>query len=433
MSIVSPAKSRQLTEYREWSNGRKGCLFYVPYLANIDVLILGGIYLIDAYWRKNDTLGDFDKLHQYEWDLLNDENCIIGGFTAFMYAQNWTYSEHKDDVCKHWRQYCTSINKKSGREYSAMDHLKAECICWAERKPDLLNLFCSASDHENPDRLLDLLITNELDQLASNINSLMWDVKTVIHTSDVNVSFQAKNAMPALGLMDDNGTESDRRVAGFKASFINYLASRNAVQAISELDTLEKKVKLLLGCFDSKCRIFTLDQIVFDIYGTNCKALFDSYLKMTKPFAVNRAISDSALLQQETKQKQEWRYFKELIRMEDNFYKGMSINKYLTKEQNQVLDTYVHEFFNYLLLQIKGDVEEANYTELINDLFEEEDNLPEEGDYVKLAKWLKRQKSSGNDYYADADNNRSLMCRKLRKIIGWLPNEGSLRKAQQRY
>ena len=58
--------------------------------------------------------------------------------------------------------------------------------------------------------------------------------------------------------------------------------------------------------------------------------------------------------------------------------------------------------------------------------------MPKEGDYSALVKWLETEKANGNDYYADADYNRSQMCRNLLKIIGWEPNQDSLRKAQGR-
>ena len=56
--------------------------------------------------------------------------------------------------------------------------------------------------------------------------------------------------------------------------------------------------------------------------------------------------------------------------------------------------------------------------------------LPQEGKYQKLAEWLDAEKTLGNDYYADAGYNRSKMCRDLKNILGWTPNENSLRKAQ---
>ena len=60
------------------------------------------------------------------------------------------------------------------------------------------------------------------------------------------------------------------------------------------------------------------------------------------------------------------------------------------------------------------------------------DQFPKEGHYDELVKWLDEQKDQGNDYYADAGFNRSLLCRNLMAIIGWEPNQDSLRKALNR-
>ena len=56
--------------------------------------------------------------------------------------------------------------------------------------------------------------------------------------------------------------------------------------------------------------------------------------------------------------------------------------------------------------------------------------LPQEGDYQAVVKWLQLEKEKGVDYYAQAQFNRSRMCRQLSNIFGWIVNENSLRKAQ---
>ena len=57
---------------------------------------------------------------------------------------------------------------------------------------------------------------------------------------------------------------------------------------------------------------------------------------------------------------------------------------------------------------------------------------PSENDYTALVLWLAQQKLIGNDYYAEADYNRSVMCRRLSLIFGWPVDQNSLRKAQNR-
>lgn len=63
---------------------------------------------------------------------------------------------------------------------------------------------------------------------------------------------------------------------------------------------------------------------------------------------------------------------------------------------------------------------------------EESDTLPHENDYQALVQWLAAEKTLGNNYYAEAGYNRSKMCRNLRKILGWEPDQNSLRKAENR-
>ena len=58
--------------------------------------------------------------------------------------------------------------------------------------------------------------------------------------------------------------------------------------------------------------------------------------------------------------------------------------------------------------------------------------LPRPDNYVDLVNWIKEEKNEGRNYYAEAGNNRSKMCRNLTEKISWEVNENSLRKAQQR-
>ena len=57
---------------------------------------------------------------------------------------------------------------------------------------------------------------------------------------------------------------------------------------------------------------------------------------------------------------------------------------------------------------------------------------PRENDYAALVAWLDAEKAQGRDYYADAGMNRSRMCRDLSDILGWIVDQNSLRKAQNK-
>ena len=62
----------------------------------------------------------------------------------------------------------------------------------------------------------------------------------------------------------------------------------------------------------------------------------------------------------------------------------------------------------------------------------EERRMPDEGDYVGLAAWLEDEKKAGRDYFKDAKNNRSRMCRELTSVLGWESKENSLQKEQNK-
>ena len=88
-----------------------------------------------------------------------------------------------------------------------------------------------------------------------------------------------------------------------------------------------------------------------------------------------------------------------------------------------------HQYIRQLEQRILT-LEKENQT--ITNAEEETATLPTENDYQALAQWIEAEKSLGNDYYADAGYNRSKMCRELRKILKWTPDQNSLRKAQNK-
>lgn len=57
--------------------------------------------------------------------------------------------------------------------------------------------------------------------------------------------------------------------------------------------------------------------------------------------------------------------------------------------------------------------------------------MPKENDYKAVVQWLQSEKEQGRDYYAEAGNNRSRMCREISNILGWVVDQNSLRKAQE--
>lgn len=60
------------------------------------------------------------------------------------------------------------------------------------------------------------------------------------------------------------------------------------------------------------------------------------------------------------------------------------------------------------------------------------DILPAANNYTMLADWLENQKEKGKDYLAEAGGNMALVARNLEKVVGWLVDEHSLRRAFNR-
>lgn len=59
-------------------------------------------------------------------------------------------------------------------------------------------------------------------------------------------------------------------------------------------------------------------------------------------------------------------------------------------------------------------------------------NTPYENDYVALVEWLAVEKEQGRDWYRLNNHNRSAMCRQLTEQLGWVVDQNSLLKAQER-
>jgi len=116
------------------------------------------------------------------------------------------------------------------------------------------------------------------------------------------------------------------------------------------------------------------------------------------------------------------------------------VKHFMDKEEN----TFVRQAMEYFMLYLTDYIGRKYPDEIAwaqartaaknqpSEAPKKEDNYPPKGNYVRLVAWLKQEKEAGRDYFAEADYNRSEMCRRLSKIVGWVVDENSLRKAQNR-
>lgn len=57
---------------------------------------------------------------------------------------------------------------------------------------------------------------------------------------------------------------------------------------------------------------------------------------------------------------------------------------------------------------------------------------PAENDYAGVIEWLADEKAAGRDWYELNERNRSKMCREISGLVGWIVDQNSLQKAQNR-
>ncbi len=102
----------------------------------------------------------------------------------------------------------------------------------------------------------------------------------------------------------------------------------------------------------------------------------------------------------------------------------------MEQEQQNKHQTIVYNYGTY------NDIHDNPYSTIYTAQPEEKqetgERRPRENDYAALVAWLDAEKAQGHDYYADAGMNRSRMCRDLSDILGWIVDQNSLRKAENR-
>ena len=490
--------TRQLTEYREWPDGRKGCLFYIPKLQKFDAEEFGGIYLVKSTFRKLDKIGEFNQLHEAELQALNQDDCIIANFGAFLYSVefDWAAEKNYDTVIDYWHDYCEWMNQFQTPEEDEWDRLFPESRLWLQRNKDFLTAYTGYRRDSFKQYLFDRIVLNEVMKKMSSTYDWMWNVSPYIQIpnktgatykiegNDLPEKKDAKLYSDQLGkqypiqyyiyrdskkialtrcheefhlLWYDNkkdclvpileySEEDGDIISGFPAMFTNFIASHWVYEQIINSSEPDVRTKLLLKSFSPSESSIDIGALEFSFFGMDCEEVYKNYIKILLKNAeyAGKAKSHDPL---DSEQRKQWRYYATAFDIEKSLYElGQDIYVYLSNEQAETLRTYTRDFFRYLLKMIEGSEFYEEELQAFNELFGEEKqnkpsyneseiDVPQEKDrfrYVKLVKWLKVQKELGNDYLTDAGNNRSQMCRDLKKILGWQPDQGALRKAQER-
>ena len=215
---------------------------------------------------------------------------------------------------------------------------------------------------------------------------------------------------------------------------LNFFAAKQACEQFLTNSNLYQSEEDLLCRFGRKKPLFKVSDIHFDLSGIDVQQIFDSYIDFAQKPILDNLKCDVNFASLTDAQKEEkvmtLLYQKTLEQFNTQSY----LQKYASQEQEKIYDDIANGFFKYIHNTINIDITQSIkkpnniITVSLQKTPEPHDDLPSSGDYVALAKWLKKQKEIGNDYYEDAGRNRSQMCRELKKILGWFPKENSLRK-----
>ena len=131
--------TRQLTEYRVWPTGDKGCLFYVADARFGDEKSHGAVYIIDAPWREGDEVGVINTLHQTELRTLPSLRPVIKGFAAYLLTQDSSkWVEEQKILNKWWSAYCRWCDKGQTENINETEYILEECLNWDMRTKEVM-------------------------------------------------------------------------------------------------------------------------------------------------------------------------------------------------------------------------------------------------------------------------------------------------------
>lgn len=243
-------KTRQLTDYREWSDGRKGCLFYVADNDNPTEKGRAAIFLIDAPWRELDSIGEYDHLHRKEIKSINCDNYIIGGFWAFLLRQGCaSWMNETSLIEQYWQTYCQHYYDPD--EYYHWKYIQPECMYWIRRNKKIMD---------------DYLTKQELPRTLNYDAHQM--IRWKLERKRLNAFLSMKEYLPIIAFCD-NGllreavydpycfriVEKDTEkvlVNGYLALLINFAAAKRIINDFWKEKNLDKGLPTLINRLNQK-------------------------------------------------------------------------------------------------------------------------------------------------------------------------------------
>ena len=376
MDTDSLFKTRQLTEYRKWPNGKEGCLFYVAEHESFRVPdTIVAIILVDTPCRKYDEVGDFDNLHKAELLAIRPQNYIIEGFGAVLFANNDNWDEGLL-----WREYLEFIEEKASAPKSFFTNIISECSSWLKRKKKILDIL---TDGHNGGRDFSFaqIMLGEISGFCSSTMKMMWIMQpSIFLASEGEERTHYIWCEPLYSTLEKSFRKAENDectlVGGFLAMFVNYMASsvsykRFIIQACRDSDDMAQAMTDIWGHNNIKNRVLSLfiKDIDFSKVETDFQEIFDSYINPKIRDIMENNKYDPSRLKYTTQERKQY-YYKTLLKEELDLYApDNALFQYCSEEQIKILQGYMHNFFLYISTFFRGDKEEAALLKRINDKY----------------------------------------------------------------
>lgn len=358
-------KTRQLTEYRVWPTGDKGCLFYVTETP-FNERSQGAIYLIDAPWREGDEIGMYNQLHHFELNSLTNLQPIAKGFAAFLLTQNsdkWV--EDRKLLDKWWQAYylwCMDQHPRSGFE---PEYIVQECANWAVRSKDVLTCYLRKPDMEL-----------YLDAMRHIIRAVLFrcteSVEMVMRTLHPFISIQDKNSKDMIIQYDYHTKKimsgQKEILSGFQAILINFAAVHHSVQWLFGAQNLDRIVGYILKRLDnSPADALSVNDLRMPDYDRKkARKLYDFSINLNKRNIELKHKYDTSF-DSLTDQEQDWEVLNELFWDEIELVKKDSVITLLPQEETQIMRFLLSGYFRYLDKRLEGsDYSKDVHAELLN-------------------------------------------------------------------